>query len=76
MENQQQRTKSRNCQVPFFVEENIYCYTCFDTIVNKCIIAVQHTKKTKKDLLSNVLVDVVEKKNGRKKNKVNTTRLE
>ena len=68
MENQQQRTKSRNCQVPFFVEENIYCYTCFDTIVNKCIIAVQHTKKKQRKIfLSNVLVDVVEKKNGRKK---------
>ena len=68
MENQQQRTKSRNCQVPFCVEENIYCYTCFDTIVNKCIIAVQHTKKTKKDLFIEVSCGCCrEKRMGEKK---------
>ena len=35
-----------------------------------------YKKKQRKIFLSNFLVDVVEKKNGRKKNKVNTTRLE
>ena len=76
MENQQQRTKSRNCQVPFFVEENIYCYTCFDTIVNKCIFAVHHTKKTKKDLFIEFSCGCCREKEWEKKNKVNTTRLE
>ena len=76
MENQQQRTKSRNCQVPFFVEENIYCYTCFDTIVNKCIIAVQHTKKTKKDLFIEFSCGCCCREKEWKRNKVNTTRLE
>ena len=83
MENQQQRTKTRNCQaqVPFFYEENIYCYTCFDTIaayyiVNKCIIAVQHTKNTKKDLFIEFSCGCCREKEWEKKNKVNTTRLE
>ena len=45
-------------------------------LVNKCIIAVQHTKKTKEDLFIEFSCGCCREKEWEKKNKVNKTRLE